>query len=173
MTLDLPTMSASVRLFDMLHGSEAGKHAATLGVDVQASLPAPGGECIWIDYGANDDLALALDVALESLSLFFPFVEAGRQSVSVRHDRANARIVLTSIPRHPDGGGDIEGTGEILFGHDFSSDGCLTASIEGVPPGESQGLSGGRPQPSKANARRTPAQPLRSMPRSSAEGRAA
>lgn len=147
MMCNRPSIFASVRLYDGPHGMLAGEHAATLGIDVQALLPAPGGECVWIDYGANDDLALALDVALESLGLFFPLVETGRQSISIRHDRENARIVLASVPGHPDGGGDIESAREISVIQGLSpSDGGLSNSIEGCPPVESQGPSGGYPQ---------------------------
>jgi hypothetical protein len=146
MMCNRPSIFASVRLHDAPHGIVAGEHAATLGVDVQALVSAPGGECIWIDYGANDDLAGALDVALESLGLFFPFVECVGQSISVRHDRENARIVLTSVPGHPDSCGDVKGASEVLVFQGISpSDGGLSASIEGCSSGESQGLSGGHP----------------------------
>ena len=79
-----------------------GEGHACLGVDIQVALAAPFGECGWIDYGTNHDLAAGADAAFQTVGLILPFLEAGGQPIGIRHDLQDSRIVLLQIPRDTD-----------------------------------------------------------------------
>ena len=59
-------LSASVRLARFDRGPLAGELAACLGVDVQIASGAPCGELLRVDYGANKDHPLSLQIAFEA-----------------------------------------------------------------------------------------------------------
>ena len=75
---------------------------AGLGIDVQAPDGTPAGECLRVDYGANDDLAGAARLAFSLLGDFLPSLEAGGQAITIRHDRAGGCIILSAVPGDAD-----------------------------------------------------------------------
>lgn len=95
-------IQASVHLFHRLDSDLVGECGASLGVDVQAAGATPGGECLRVDYGQNDDKALAFEVASASFRLLAPLAVGPGQHMRIVHDAKNARIVGFPIPDHAD-----------------------------------------------------------------------
>ena len=73
------TIRASVHAFDMPKGGLVGPSLATLGIDFQAASAAPGGELIRVNYGTNDDMPGALELALAGLRAIQPLVIVRRE----------------------------------------------------------------------------------------------
>lgn len=96
-------LAASLHIFDGLGGGLAAEAHACLGVEFQTPDSAPAGELIRLDYGANDDMPLAFQLALSQLGALYKIGVGVGQLVRIRHDFEDARIVLALVPRHAEG----------------------------------------------------------------------
>ena len=95
-------LHASVRLVDFTEGDFAGEHSSCLGVDIQAARPAPSLERARVDYGANGDHALGFLRALDALRFLQPLVIGAGEQACILHDRENAAVILSIVPRDAD-----------------------------------------------------------------------
>ncbi len=122
-------LQASVRLVDGSVSGLVGELDACLGVDIQAARTAPDRELVRIDYGGNDDVPLAFEVALATLRSLAPRKIGRGQLFCVLHDFENARVILSRVPGHA-------GSADGLGGHDIVSvccgDNTVDAGGEGV-----------------------------------------
>ena len=96
-------LAASLHIFDGSSGDLAGEAHACLGIEFQAPDSTPAGELVRLDYGANDDVPLAFQLALTQLGAFHEVGVGVGQLVRIRHDFEDARIVLALVPSHPKG----------------------------------------------------------------------
>ena len=71
---------------------------ACLGIDLHSTLGTPSGECLRIDYGANNSDPLLLSLGFEALGFLLPLTEGVGQDMLVRHDLKNGRIIVFGVP---------------------------------------------------------------------------
>ena len=79
-----------------------GELISCVGIDVQASIPAPLGKCFGVDKGADDCLSFATKTFLSSFGGHPPEVVAGMQLLPVLHDREAGIVFLRFVPDHAD-----------------------------------------------------------------------
>jgi hypothetical protein len=88
---------------DSVSRDAAGKKISCVGVDVQSASDAPGAELLRFDCRAHDDMATALDLALELFGVLAPSLEGLGEFVRVRHDLEDRAIIFSRIPGDADG----------------------------------------------------------------------
>lgn len=76
---------------------------SSLGVDAQAAHSAPSGECLRVDYGANDDIAIAREAAFGFAGYFLPRLMCAGKSGRIFHDVENCGVIGFEIPGHAHG----------------------------------------------------------------------
>jgi hypothetical protein len=95
---------------DSVSRDAAGKKISCVGVDVQSASDAPGAELLRFNCRAHDDMATALDLALELFGALAPSLEGLGEFVRVRHDLKDRAIIFSRIPGDADG---ADGDGHI------------------------------------------------------------
>ena len=96
-------IAASLRILDVPVDELIAPLSASLFIDIQAPSAAPSDELLRLDYGANDDMTRAFQLALSSLCDLAPLVISSGQRVRILHDFENASIVLAGVPADADG----------------------------------------------------------------------